>query len=66
MTIRITGTEDECAAAVAAMTDGFAVREVSPFYPNRGASVLARLYLDVEPLSPTHRAVDLTTGEGRP
>lgn len=46
MRLRISGTRAECDAAVAAV---LAVREVSGFFPNRGASVLGRVYLDADP-----------------
>jgi hypothetical protein len=49
MKIRLSGTKDGCAAAVAALAAGFVLREVSGFYPNRGATVLGRVYVDVEP-----------------
>jgi hypothetical protein len=45
----LSGTDTECAAAVAALAAGFVLREVSGFYPNRGATVLGRVYIDVEP-----------------
>lgn len=45
------GTRPECAAAVAALRAGFVVREVSEFYPNRGQSVLGRVYVDAEPIT---------------
>jgi hypothetical protein len=48
--LRISGTEAECAAAVRALEAGFVLREVSGFYPNRGASALGRVYVDAEPL----------------
>ena len=50
MKVRLTGTETECAAAVQALRAGFAVREVSSFYPNRPPSRLGRVYVDVTPL----------------
>lgn len=49
MKIRLSGTPDECANAVEALARGFVLREVSAFYPNRGATVLGRLYIDAEP-----------------
>ncbi len=49
MKIRLSGTDTECAAAVAALAAGFVLREVSGFYPNRGATVLGRVYVDAEP-----------------
>lgn len=44
--IRITGTAQDCAATVAALTGVLELRDVSDFYPNRGTSVLGRVYLD--------------------
>lgn len=49
MRIRLTGTREECAAAVDALGAVLIVREVSEFYPNRGSSSLGRVYLDTEP-----------------
>ncbi len=49
MRIRLSGTDTECDVAVAALAAGFVLREVSGFYPNRGATVLGRVYVDVEP-----------------
>lgn len=49
MKLRLSGTDSECGAAVAALAAGFVLREVSGFYPNRGASVLGRVYVDAEP-----------------
>ncbi len=48
MKLRLTGTEQECADAVAALAAGFVLREVSGFYPHRGTSALGRVYLDVQ------------------
>ncbi|MEU9687145.1 hypothetical protein [Amycolatopsis japonica] len=50
MRIRVEGTETEVAAAVAAIATVVEVQEASGFYPNRGASVLGRVYLTVAPL----------------
>jgi hypothetical protein len=52
MKLRITGTREECAAAVEALPAALTVREVSGFYPNRGGSELGRVYLDAEPRRP--------------
>lgn len=49
MRLRVTGTETECTAAVEALAAGFVLREVSAFYPNRGTTVLGRVYVDAEP-----------------
>lgn len=40
--VETSGTREECAATVQA------VREVSDFYPDRGATVLGRVYLDAD------------------
>jgi hypothetical protein len=47
--LRLTGTERECTEAVHALAAAFEVREVSSFYPNRGGSLLGRIYVDAEP-----------------
>ncbi|TWP51706.1 hypothetical protein FKR81_12620 [Lentzea tibetensis] len=47
MKIRVEGTRDETTAAVAALREVFDVHEASRFYPNRGDSVLGRVYLTV-------------------
>jgi hypothetical protein len=62
--LRISGTEAECADAVRALGAGFVLREVSGFYPNRGASALGRVYIDAEPLAEPSAARDRQ--EGRP
>lgn len=49
MKIRIEGTHEETDAAVDAVREVFDVHEVSRFYPNRGDSVLGRVYLTVAP-----------------
>lgn len=49
MRMRLTGTADECAAAVEVLRVVLDVREVSGFYPNRVTRTLGRVYLDVEP-----------------
>ncbi|MQA14919.1 MAG: hypothetical protein GEV09_12305 [Pseudonocardiaceae bacterium] len=48
MKLRISGTREECAATVQAVSAVLVVREVSDFYPNRGATVLGSVYLDAE------------------
>jgi hypothetical protein len=48
MRIRLMGTRTEIAAAVDALRSVLEVREVSDFYPNRGASQLGRVYLDID------------------
>ena len=49
MKIRVTGTREECTAAAELLATVLDVREVSAFYPNRGPSVLGRVYLDAAP-----------------
>lgn len=57
MRIRLEGTRAEVDAAVTALASGFEIQEVSGFYPNRGPSVLGRIYVTatVRP-APTVRA----------
>ncbi len=67
MKLRISGTREECAATVAAVSAVLAVREVSDFYPNRGATVLGRVYLDAEaPASATQTRAERTDRPTRP
>jgi hypothetical protein len=47
MKLRIHGTPEECRQAVEALTGIFRVVSVSDAYPDRGASVLVRVYLDI-------------------
>lgn len=49
MKLRITGTHAECTATVTALSGVLAVREISDFYPNRGSSLLGRVYIDADP-----------------
>lgn len=49
MKLRLSGTREECAAAVDALTVGFTVHEVSAFHPNRGTSMFGRVYIDADP-----------------
>ncbi|MDX8055768.1 hypothetical protein SK571_40870 [Lentzea sp. BCCO 10_0798] len=53
MRIRLEGTRDEVENAAQALALGFEVLEVSGFYPNRGASVLGRVYVTATVL-PAH------------
>lgn len=46
--IRISGTRGECETAVRALELSGIILECSGFYPNRGASLLGRVYLKVE------------------
>lgn len=46
MRIRLMGTSDEINAALPGLAAVFEVLETSPFYPNRGASVLGRVYVE--------------------
>lgn len=47
MRIRVEGTETEIAAAVERIATVLEVQEASNFYPNRGSSVLGRVYLTI-------------------
>ena len=47
MRLRAHGTPEECRQAVEALTGIFRVVSVSGPYPDRGASVLVRVYLDI-------------------
>jgi hypothetical protein len=47
MRVRVTGTREETAAVVGVLAGVLDVREVSGFHPNRGQSVVGRVYLDV-------------------
>lgn len=47
MRIRLEGTEAEISAVIDRLTPVLTLQEVSRFYPNRGASVLGRVYLTV-------------------
>ncbi len=49
MKARLMGTEDECAALVQVLRDAPTVQvvEVSTPYPNRGASDLVRVYVEL-------------------
>ena len=54
MRIRVEGTRAEVDAATEVLRQVLDVQEVSGFYPNRGASVLGRVYLTVAaPTAPT-------------
>lgn len=54
MRIRVEGTRAEVDATTALLGHVLDVHEVSRFYPNRGASVLGRVYLTVAaPAAPT-------------
>lgn len=46
MRIRLMGKPDEINAALPRLAAVFEVLETSPFYPNRGASVLGRVYVE--------------------
>jgi len=47
MRLRAHGTPEECRHVVEALTGIFRVVSVSDPYPDRGASVLVRVYLDI-------------------
>jgi len=46
--IRLHGTEDECSKAAALLEGVMDVRSVSDPYPDRGRSILVRVYVDAE------------------
>jgi hypothetical protein len=50
--IRLEGTPAETEQAVAALREVFEVQEVSDFCPNRGRSVLGRVYVTAQPITP--------------
>ncbi len=47
MNIRLHGTKGECAVAVHSIQEVLTVLSVSEPYPDRGTSILVRVYLDV-------------------
>ena len=47
MRLRAHGTPEECRQVVDKLTEAFRVVSVSHPYPDRGASVLVRVYLDI-------------------
>ena len=49
MKIRLHGTAEECAAAVELLGSIMLVQSVSDPYPDRGRSVLVRVYVDAIP-----------------
>ncbi len=53
MRLRVVGTRAERAAAVGVLRLGFAVREMSAWLPNRGDSVLGRVYVEATALTDT-------------
>jgi hypothetical protein len=61
MRLRAHGTPEECRQVVDKATGLFHVVSVSPRYPDRGASELVRVYLDIRlddpPLPPGRRAL---------
>jgi hypothetical protein len=63
--VRLHGTRQEVAEATRRLVQVFDVVAVSEAYPDRGASVLVRVYLDVrvDPASPTNPA---SAGSARP
>ncbi len=46
--VRLSGTKIECSEMVKKIAQIGKIREESVFYPNRGDSLLGRVYLDVE------------------
>ena len=49
MKIRLHGTEDECSETVELLESVLLIRSVSDPYPDRGRSVLVRVYVDEIP-----------------
>ncbi len=49
MKIRLHGTEEECAEAVELLGSIMLIRSVSEPYPDRGRSVLVRVYVEAIP-----------------
>ena len=60
MKIRLHGTEDECRDVADRLAGVVEVLAVSEPYPDRGASVLARVYVEARIAAPVH--VTGTTG----
>jgi hypothetical protein len=52
MKIRLHGTKGECAATAQRIAQVITVLSVSEPYPDRGASVLVRVYLEARPGAP--------------
>ena len=49
MKIRLHGTEEECRETAELLTEVLAVQSVSEPYPDRGRSVLVRVYIEAIP-----------------
>jgi hypothetical protein len=66
--LRVWGTPDEVADAVRRLVATFDVVAVSPPYPDRGASVLVRVYLEIllDPTTPAPFAQPPTRRAPRP
>jgi hypothetical protein len=64
MKIRLHGTEDECAAAAAAIAQVLDVVDVSAPYHDRAPSRLVRIYLDTRPTTRPATAPAGTPGRG--
>jgi hypothetical protein len=58
--IRLHGTADECREAAERLAGIFEVLAVSAPYPDRGASVLVRVYVEARIAPPVHVAQLLT------
>jgi hypothetical protein len=63
MKIRLHGTADECREAAERLAGIVEVLAVSDPYPDRGASVLVRVYVEARLAPPVHVA---STTEARP
>jgi hypothetical protein len=63
MKIRLWGTEDECREVAERLAGVIEVLSVSEPYPDRGASVLVRVYVEARIAPPVHLT---STTETRP
>ena len=69
MKLRVHGTPNECRCAVEELARLFRVVSVSDLYPDRGASVLVRVYLEIRLEDPPGQARNTAGGPdsyGRP
>lgn len=63
--LRLIGTDTDCAAAVAALSAGFVVGEVSAFHPTHSGGSLGRVYVDAEPRPHVDSCADVDPGQDR-
>jgi hypothetical protein len=64
--LRVEGTEQEISEGVALLALVFDLHEVSKFYPNRGRSVLGRVYVTAVPRTVTRADAERTDTRNRP